>query len=171
MRQFKLTRSKTALVDSEDFERINRYIWHAVKGRHTFYAQTNTKQGMLLMHRAILSIPSDIGIDHKDGNGCNNQKENLRICTRSQNLANMKSHTGASKYKGVSWDKHNIKWIVQIQIDNQPYFLGRFKVEDDAALAYNVAAIKYFGDFARLNTIKKSLDQKLYLEKLKQLGI
>lgn len=102
MKYIKLTKGEFAIVDDEDFDRLNKFKWYAQKMKHSFYAGravrvTPTKQKSLFMHREILGITDrNIWVDHKDHNGLNNTRENLRICNRSQNTANRK------KYKGTS---------------------------------------------------------------------
>ena len=93
-------------------------------------------------------------VDHKDGNGLNNQKSNLRLATTSQNLANGRARDNfTSKYKGVHWDRFNNKWRVQVQTKDRIVRLGRFGNEVFAALAYNDAAVRLQGEFARINLI------------------
>lgn len=120
------------------------------------------------MHRMILNPPQNLFVDHKDRNGLNNQRDNLRICTASQNQKN-KIATGVSKYLGVSIHKNKHKiylkkkklyliyineyWIAHINVNGKSIHLGLFKDEIEAAKAYNKAAKKYHGDFARLNII------------------
>ena len=88
----------------------------------------------------------------KDGDGLNNQKANLRICTRSQNKMNGKSYkNSSSKYKGIWWVKKNKKWRVRIRLNNKTIHLGYFKDETEAAKAYDSKAKELFGEFARLN--------------------
>ena len=93
-------------------------------------------------------------IDHIDNDPLNNNIENLRETTRSQNLMNQKPRKNkSSKYKGVSWYKRDKIWQAQIKINKKQIHLGRFKLEKDAALAYNKAAIELFGEFACLNNL------------------
>lgn len=106
------------------------------------------------MHRFIMNAQKGQIIDHINGNGLDNRKENLRFCTHRQNAYNLITGTNkTSKYKGVHLLKNNGLWCVQIKIPNKRIRLGNFEREDDAALAYNEAAIKYFGEFACLNKI------------------
>ena len=152
MKRIKLTQGKFALVDDEDFAKLSKYKWHSLKGTNTFYAARGFR---LRMHRFILNAKEGQEIDHRDGNGLNNQKSNLRFCTHSQNNMNQRKlkKNLSSKYKGVSWHKNKKKWAVSIYIDGKNKYLGDFKDETDAAEAYNEAAMKYYGEFANLNTI------------------
>ena len=128
-----------ALVDDEDYKILNQYKWSLnVYG----YAQTNItnvdKRISKSMHRLIMNEPKGFEIDHIDQNSLNNQKNNLRIVTHSQNQMNSpKWNSCSSKFKGVSWHKGNNKWISNIGFNNKQIFLGYFKSEIDAAKAYN----------------------------------
>jgi hypothetical protein len=91
-------------------------------------------------------------VDHKDNNGLNNQKQNLRICTYSENGANQRKTRGASsKYKGVHWDKGRSKWRSEINVAGCRISLGRVSSEEEAGEAYDKAAYRAFGSFAKLN--------------------
>lgn len=160
MKKIKLTQGKYALVDDEDFKKLNKFKWWALKksgGR--FYAiRTEQRNGVIkhiTMHRAILKMTnSKIHVDHKDLNGLNNQRNNIRPATVGQNIANTPSLKGSSsKYKGVVWRPEYKYWQVQIMKDGQYYHIGCFKDEKEAALAYNKKAIELHGEFAFLNVI------------------
>lgn len=104
------------------------------------------------MHQEV--IGRHYKIDHKDGDGLNNQKINLRPCTDAQNQQNAFKRKGcSSKHKGVSWFARYGKWQCLIRPNKTKVSLGYFVHEDDAGLAYNAAAVKYYGEFARLNVI------------------
>ena len=90
-------------------------------------------------------------VDHINGNGLDNRKENLRFCTNGQNIAWGKKRKGASKFKGVSWYTNRKIWVSKLKSNGVNYFLGYFEKENDAAKAYDIAAMKYHGEFARLN--------------------
>jgi hypothetical protein len=159
MKEIKLTQGKVALVDDEDFEYLNQFKWHAKKGCNTFYAKRSIKGSTLSMHSLIMKPPHGFEIDHKDLNGLNNQKDNLRICTRSQNQANRKKAKGNSRYLGVcrlkgeiyNGKKYRDTIIATINKDNKLIYLGSFKTEEEAAIAYDIAAKKLHGEFAYLN--------------------
>lgn len=140
MKLVPLTQGQFAKVDDEDFERLLSYKWQAKKYRKTFYAarsiRTQTgKQKTLSMHRFIMGCPVELEVDHIDGDGLNNQKQNLRIVTTRQNHQNL-HRKSTSFYPGVCWDKKEQKWHAAIRIKNKIKKLGRFKDELDAAKAY-----------------------------------
>ena len=144
-----------ALVDDEDYEMLSQYKWYKNNTGyvHTHFYIDNVRL-LKSMHWILLQPPKKLEIDHIDNNPLNNQKKNLRICTRSQNLANKpKYKIGTSKYKGVSWDKHNNKWVSCIKYNQKNIHLGRFKNEIDAAKAYNERAKELFKEFAYLNEV------------------
>src|SRR5678815_2653841 len=95
-----------------------------------------------------------IGVDHKNGNGLDNRRENLRVCTQAENLANMRKHRGVSRYKGVTWDSSRRRWLAQIKNHGPNVNLGRYDSEVDAAHAYNEAALRLKGEYALLNEIE-----------------
>lgn len=162
MKEIVLTQGMVALVDDIDFEYLNQWKWYAAKlGKHsnTLYAvRADYKNGkrMVLMHREIMGATDPkIFCDHEDRNGLNNQRSNLRIATNSQNNCNSKKYKKSySQYKGVSWEGDRNKWKASIRKDYKLFNVGRFKTEEEAALAYNYAAIKYHGEFANLNVVQ-----------------
>jgi hypothetical protein len=105
------------------------------------------------MHREILNAPAGVFVDHKDGDGLDNRKENLRIVTSAQNQQNRRkiSRKTTSKYKGVYFRRENKKYCALICCKGKRMHLGYFDNEIDAAKAYDQAAKKFFGEFARLN--------------------
>lgn len=145
------------LVDAEDVERLGAMRWSPIKFGGAYYAVTRkgTSPGGLVstfMHRLIMDAQPDELIDHANGDGLDNRKANLRRCTRSQNAANALSHrNSSSRFKGVSWAKSKKRWQATITVDYRSIFLGRYVIEEDAARAYDDAAVRYFGEFARLN--------------------
>ena len=158
MKEIPLTQDKVALVDDEDYLSLINHKWNAHKdnGGHLYvYSSTyiNKKHGVMKMHRYILGLKKDDGklTDHMNGNGLDNRKCNLRICTKSENNMNQAKTRGTSKYKGVSWCKNRKKWCAQIKLNQKQYFIGYFLLEIDAAMAYDKKAVELFGSFARLN--------------------
>jgi hypothetical protein len=152
MKQIALTQGKVAMVDDEDYERLSKYNYFAHKRFNNWYAlRHDENHATRRMHHDVLNLPSNALVDHKDGDGLNNQKENLRDATKSQNAANSRIRGGSSKYKGVSWKEPSKKWQAKICIDYKQIYLGLHESEIAAALAYDAAAIKHFGEYARLN--------------------
>lgn len=159
MKEIALTRGKVALVDDQDYEWLSQWKWSWIpEASGTGYAKRSIKRGgqwtTIRMHRVILGASSDTEGDHCNGNGLDNQRANLRLCTRSQNTMNSKKHDGcSSRYKGVHWDSDRQKWRVQIGSRDNRQRLGRFDDENEAARVYNAKARELFGEFAYLNII------------------
>ncbi len=158
MRQIQLTRGQVALVDDDTFEWLNQWSWYAKKVPNSeihYAARTFRKNGMkreISMHRLILDITDNkIFGEHKDGDGLNNQRHNLRIATQAQNNMNRKAHRdSASKFLGVSLVDRKY-WRTQLCKDGVFVYRKCFKTEIEAAKAYDNVAIIHFGHFARLN--------------------
>lgn len=150
MKLIKLTQGKEAIVDDEDYEYLNKFKWYY---HNRGYACTYINKKLKLMHRVI--IKSKLDIDHINLNGLDNRKENLRPANKRQNMANSKKmQNKTSKYKGVFKRKtRKTSWLATIKYNKKAIYLGSFKEEKDAARAYNEAAIKYFGEFARINDV------------------
>lgn len=157
MREIPLSQGKVAIVDDEDFERLSQYKWHTRRSTETlFYARRKPWAGGdrfdILMHREILQAPKGVWVDHVDGNGLNNTRNNLRLCTVAENSRNQKKQSGkSSQFKGVGWSKHSRKWRAYIRIDGKSVQIGLFTNESEAARAYDAVAGVAFGQFARLN--------------------
>lgn len=103
------------------------------------------------MHRLILSAPKNLEVDHKNGNTLDNRRSNLRLCTRSQNAANIPTNRAKSGLRGVYFSKQKNKWKATITEGGREKHLGYFLDKESAARAYDKAAEESFGDFARLN--------------------
>lgn len=159
-----LGHSRWSIVDDEDYARLEEaklvWSWHAVFLSTGTYAARNIKRSgktiAIYLHRYILDAPDDMDVDHRDGNGLNNRRANLRLATRSQNMANIPINSDRlppSGYKGVY--KNGKKWMARIS--NYPTtklsYLGQFSCKEDAARAYNKAALERYGEFAVLNEI------------------
>ena len=160
MKEIILSQGKVALVDDEDYEYLNQWKWCAVKARKTYYANRSVllsgEKKTIFMHRLIMNTPAGLETDHADGNGLNNIRSNLRIATRQQNTFNRRASISKSKYTGVYvWYKHGRRYIkAMIHQDGRNVSLGNYPTEEEAALAYNEAALKYRGEYARLNLIE-----------------
>ena len=162
MTEIPLTQGMVTVVDDEDFDYLNQWKWHVLRVEKLCYAVRSVRKGkggsQILMHRQLLNVPKGKETDHKDGDGLNNCRSNLRICNHQQNHYNLRNQVNTSSiYKGVHWDKDKHKWRASLKVEGKIKRLGRFKDEVQAALAYNWAALNYFGEYARLNIIPPTL--------------
>lgn len=155
MKTIELTQDQFAIVDDEEFENLSKYKWYAewYKNTKSFRVKRQIRKGVIeLMHRKILGITNPkVCVDHIDHETLNNQKSNLRVCNNQQNTFNRKKTSGVSRYKGVSIRRDINKWKATIRFNAKHIHLGFFENEIDAALAYDEAAKKHFGEFALLN--------------------
>lgn len=155
MKEILLTQDKVTIVDGEDFEKLNQFKWCAFFNGKNWYGQRgiwiNGKQKTILMHREIMNVPKGIQIDHRNWNGLDNRKENLRLCTNQQNQFNVKQSHKNNKLgiKGICWSKRDKRFRATITVNNKTIHLGYFNVLGDADSAYRKAEEKYFGEFAR----------------------
>lgn len=158
MRLIPLTRGQYAMVDDKDYGWLSQWNWHAhwFPCAKTFYAMrgewNHGDQKMFLMHREILGLTAgDLRRgDHKNRNGLDNQRRNIRIATCSQNLANsITSSRNKSGFKGVSWAKRKGKWRATINLGRKQIFLGYFGDPREAHGAYVKKAAEIYGEFAR----------------------
>ena len=142
MKTISLTQNKKAIVNDIDFEKINKFKWYAHKDGNTFYAirhapTINGKRPLIRMHHEVAGKPPKGFVsDHKNGNGLDNRRENLRFVTIRQNGQNQKNRKSTSKYPGVYWDSEHEKWRAGIRINGKTKSLGRFKDEEKAFNAY-----------------------------------
>lgn len=143
----KTKQGREILVDEEDFENLNQYKWYGVIYPSRYLPKYSTQS----MHRMLMGNPEGMQVDHINGDGFDNRKANLRICTRSENLYNQKKYKGQSSYKGVSWFKPTKKWRANINFKKKYILLGYFNTELAAAMVYDMAAVDLHGEFARLN--------------------
>lgn len=146
-------------VDAEDFIWLTKWKWSA---NGNGYAVRNEryepkKYRKQYMHRAIIGASKGEIVDHVNGDRLDNRKENLRICDlrgNARNSTGKPNHRMYSRYKGVTFDKARLKFIAQIGANGKNFYLGGFDKEEDAARAYNEAALKHHGEYARLNDLK-----------------
>jgi hypothetical protein len=139
MKEIGLTQSKVAVISDSDYENVSRFKWHAQHNTNTWYAYRGIKGGKISMHQQILGhIPLGMMTDHYDGNGLNNQRDNLHLVTPRQNQQNL--HIAkTSKYPGVGWNKKSKKWVARIKINGHHKYLGAFVSEKEAFQAYKNA--------------------------------
>ncbi len=144
MKRIKLTQGKFALVDDEDYDYLSKFKWYAYCSRGIFYAgrteYINGKGHILQMHVTLLGRKMGAEIDHKNRNGLDNRKENLRFSTHSENCRNRSKLKGkSSMYVGVSWDKKIGLWRSYIKIKGKLIHLGLFSSEIEASAEHNKA--------------------------------
>ena len=151
-----LTQGKFTIVDDEDFQRLSRFKWHAQVRPYTSYAVREFSTGygrrrrkLIPLHRFILDAPDGIQVDHINGNGLDNRRVNLRLCTAQQNCANNRRVYSKSGYKGVYWNQ--CVWQARLNHNGKLLYFGSYKSPIDAARAYDKAATEIFGSFARTN--------------------
>jgi hypothetical protein len=152
-KEIPLTHGTVALVDDADYGFLMQWKWRLDNNGYAARTDyTGGKQRTILMHRVIVNAPE---VDHRDTNRLNNQRSNLRAATRSQNTQNSRKAPGkSSQYKGVTWNKKLRKWNAQINTGRHligKIHLGTFEIEAEAAKAYDEAARRYYGEYARPN--------------------
>lgn len=154
MKTIPLTQRKVAIVDDEDYEYLSQFKWHAEKVGNTYYAgrkmvKEDGKRTTTYLHNEIMQAKM---VDHKNRDGLDNRKENLRICTHAQNMQNRKKNrNNTSGYIGVTWEKRDKKWSATIMVDKRKISLGHYSDPVEAAKAYDTAARTYHGEFSKTN--------------------
>ena len=158
MKEIELTQGFKALVDDCDYDLVSQYEWHADMKSGYPYAMTNIylpngKRTRISMHRLIMGCSYGDGkiVDHKNRDTTNNTRENLRICTHSQNCTNAIGKGSSCGYKGVCYLPKRNQYYVDINNKGKRKYIGIYSNAEDAAYAYNEAAKKYYGEFAWLN--------------------
>lgn len=166
MKEIPLTQGKVALVDDEDYERVAQFKWFARRANHgvgtNWYAARMRREDdkgsslLVFMHRFILAVDGlsfeIVQADHRDGDGLNNRRQNLRLCAPVQNRLNRPLYANnKSGLKGVRLAPDAKSWISKIRINGKLQHLGHFRTAVDAALAYDIAAFAARGEFAHLN--------------------
>jgi hypothetical protein len=152
--------NKECFIDTKDWKRVERYYWFLYKksDEKCFYAiahiKKNNKWNTLKLHRFILNLKNKKEIDHKDLNGLNNTKLNLRICTHAENMRNRRiNFDNKSGCKGVCPVINSKKWRIQIVVNGKNIYLGQCENPEDGAKIYDKAALKYHGEFANINGV------------------
>ena len=159
MKEISLTQGVIALVDDEDFASVSPFKWYANRMGHHYYAVRNVVQaggrrGAALMHREILTAPAGFEVDHRrhfdEERIVDNRRSNLLVCTKSDNQHNRgKYKRGTSIFKGVC--AIGRRWRADLRIKGKRIYLGCYEREVDAALVYDLAAVKHFGAQAQTN--------------------
>lgn len=153
-REIPLSQGGVAIVDAADYDAVIAFTWRELKRNHTFYVtrpvrKTDGGWTAQFLHTFLTGLPL---VDHRNGNGLDNRRANLREATHAENMRNRGPlSTNTSGFKGVSPDKTRGKWRAQIQVDGKVYRLGCYATAEAAALAYDVAAVELHGEFAWLN--------------------
>ena len=157
-RRIYLGECEWTIVDPPDYYLLNNFHWSAKRDRQCVYAvrfinDPRKRAKIVSLHRIILNPPPGLLVDHRNSNTLDNRRENLRLATHSQNVHNKRKTQSktSSKFIGVSFEKRCGRWDVRIKHQGKLTWLGRFDDEVAAAKAYDNAARKYHGDFARLN--------------------
>ena len=152
MKKVPLTGGNYALVDDEDYRNVSGFRWKEPGG----YAAHNSRKGgrpfTVYMHRLITAAPGGMKVDHRNHDGLDNRKANLRVCTHSQNHMNRVKLVGrSSRYKGVSWHAGRGQWRAYLTLDGTQRHIGYFDNETHAALGYDMWAHTLFGQYALTN--------------------
>lgn len=161
MKKIPLTQNRFVLVDDEDFDSLAQFHWNLSNGYATRrLRRLNGRQRDAKMHRDIIKPPAGMQVDHINGNKLDNRRSNLRLASARQNRQNRPAPKhNTSGFKGVSYRKDRGTWMAQIKDSNGKHrHLGTFSSPTMAAKTYDVAAIKYFGEFAWLNFERKDYD-------------
>lgn len=150
-----LSNGDKSLIDAADYVLIKNFNWHIAKCGKSRYASSTIgswRKGnriCVYMHRIIAGADSCHEVDHRNHDGLDNRRSNLRLCVRKQNNGNSRHKLGKSGYRGVQPNKK--RWIATISIGNKRTHLGSFRTPEEAAKAYDAAAIEHFGEFATIN--------------------
>jgi hypothetical protein len=152
MKLIELTRGMFVKVGNQDFKNLSIHRWRAVKKKSGFYAARTGPRPMMdqiYLHREIMGNPVGKIVDHENRDTLDCRRSNLRICSKSQNAANLKGPYSNSKsgIRGVSWSKNAGKWFASIRVNGKGINIGVFKSKIMAAAAYRAANRKYFGMF------------------------
>lgn len=155
MKIVKLTQNRYTFVSNIDYDIVSKHNWSVNSCNYvSCYAYVNGKRTFLTLHKLIMNTPYGMEVDHINGNRFDNRRSNLRLCTHSQNCVNRKSKIEPkSGFRGVGFHYGTNKWRAVIKVNQKKISLGLYFAKEEAARAYNLAALRYFGEFAWLNPI------------------
>lgn len=149
MKEIELTQGYKTIVDDEDYDELSKYKWcvHVMRNGKAYATR------LVRIHHQIIGFPpKGFVIDHINGDGLDNRRDNLRIISNQDNIRCQGINANnTSGYRGVSWHKAKKRWDAKIKVNGKAIHLGRFESKEDAARAYDEAAKKYFQEFAKLN--------------------
>lgn len=150
-----LTRNQVAIVDDADYALVAPYRWHCMaKGYAARRLRVCEGSAIVLMHRIIMQAPTDLQIDHINGNKLDNRRSNLRLVTNQQNRFNQRPRKdNKTGYKGVCWNRRVGKFCAQIHHNHTNMLIGHYSTAIEAAHAYNRKAAELFGEYAYLNEV------------------
>lgn len=159
MKKISVGKGKFALVDDEDYGWLTTWKWHlnptGYAVRKVYIDGRKAGSYQVMMHRLIAGTPERMHTDHKNGDPLDNRKANLRVCTNYENMKNRKINiNNTSGYKGVHLHTTLKRWVAKIGVNGKRMHLGLFDTPEDAARAYNLAALEHHGTYARLNKIE-----------------
>jgi hypothetical protein len=161
-RTVQLHDGRNTLIDDDAYAEISRWKWRAqcrdrasTRRKH-YYACcmtfNNGQRAPISVHRILAGATKGVEVDHRNGDGLDNRRDNLRLCTKTENKRNVRSTWGRSKYKGISYDSRKRAWRARLKrADGVRISLGLHSTEEDAARAYDCAAIEHYGEFAATN--------------------
>lgn len=154
-KSIELTNGYETIVDDDDYSWLTQWTWRACVSRWQRHIYVVRSGDEMRMHRLITNTPKGMMVDHANGDGLDNRRANLRVCSAIENQRNKRKRIGVSSsiFKGVSWDRQCHRWRVQIMVEGRNKSIGRFATEAEAAVAYNDAATVLFGEFALLNDL------------------
>ena len=151
VRYIPLTKGLFAMVDAADYERVSQYTWCASCSGNRVYAYRKDRRKTVRLHQFLMNPPKGMVVDHIDGNGLNDRRSNLRVCTQHQNLFNSRPIVKSSRFKGVYFRRRSGKWCAGIRHCGHDLHIGTFDDEIEAAQAYDRKAHELFGEYAYLN--------------------
>lgn len=152
MKTIQLTQGQVTIVDDDDFESVSKYKWYAQRRRNTFYAVRHIKSGdkyiNLQLHRFLMNPKTGMCVDHRDCNGLNNQRMNLRVCTHAENTRNLRhKRKNAAKYRGIYMSSSG-KYIAKVRFNYKQYNSRSFPTSDEAITAHREMIRSLHGEFS-----------------------